>query len=96
MYPGSLSLIFNWSVPGHENLFNVRRCSMYTDVQFDRFHCTCIHVRGESLDSLETTSWTGQGSPLYLYCRSNFLARYCHLLFEDGITCEFIRAWMHE
>ena len=39
MYPGSLPLIFNGSVPGHEKLFNVRRCSMYTGVQFDRFHC---------------------------------------------------------
>ena len=39
MYPGSLLLIFNGSVPGHEKLFNVRRCSMYTGVQFDRFHC---------------------------------------------------------
>ena len=42
MYPGSLPLIFNGSVPGHEKLFNVRRCSMYTGVQFDRFHCTDI------------------------------------------------------
>ena len=40
MYPGSLPLIFNGSVPGHEKVFNVRRCSMYTGVQFDRFHCT--------------------------------------------------------
>ena len=39
MYPGNLPLIFNGSVPGHEKLFNVRRCSMYTGVQFDRFHC---------------------------------------------------------
>ena len=39
MYPGSLPLIFNGSVPGHEKLFNVRRCSMYAGVQFDRFHC---------------------------------------------------------
>ena len=39
MYPGSLPLIYNGSVPGHEKLFNVRRCSMYTGVQFDRFHC---------------------------------------------------------
>ena len=30
MYPGSLPLIFNGSVPGHKTLFNVRRCSMYT------------------------------------------------------------------
>ena len=37
MYPGSLPLIFNGSVPGHEKLFNVRRCSMYRGVQFDRF-----------------------------------------------------------
>ena len=46
MYPGSLPLIFNGSVPGHEKSFNVRRCSMYTGVQFDRFHCTsflCHH-----------------------------------------------------
>ena len=42
MYPGSLPLIFNGSVPGHEELFNVRRCSMYTGDQFDRFHCTNI------------------------------------------------------
>ena len=42
MYPGSLPLIFNGSVPGHEKLFNVRRCSMYTGVQLDRFHCTSI------------------------------------------------------
>ena len=42
MYPGSLPLIFNGSVPGHKKLFNVRRCSMYTGVQFDRFHC--IHI----------------------------------------------------
>ena len=33
MYPGSLPLIFNGSVPGHEKLFNVRRCSMYAGVQ---------------------------------------------------------------
>ena len=39
MYPGSLPLIFNGSVPGHEQLFNVRRCSKYTGVQFDRFNC---------------------------------------------------------
>ena len=39
MYPGSLPLIFNGCVPGHEKLFNVRRCSMYAGVQFDRFHC---------------------------------------------------------
>ena len=39
MYPGSPPLILNGSVPGHEKLFNVRRCSMYTGVQFDRFHC---------------------------------------------------------
>ena len=38
MYPGSLLLMFNGSVPGQEKLFNVRRCSMYTGVQFDRFH----------------------------------------------------------
>ena len=44
MYPGSLPLIFNGSVPGHEKLFNVRRCSMYTGIQFDRFHCN--HVDG--------------------------------------------------
>ena len=42
MYTGSLSLIFDGSVPGHEKMFNVRRCSMYTGVQFDRFHC--IHT----------------------------------------------------
>ena len=35
MYPGSLPLMFNGSVPGHEKLFNVRRCLMYTGVQFD-------------------------------------------------------------
>ena len=29
MWPGSLPLTFNGSVPGHEKLFNVRRCSMY-------------------------------------------------------------------
>ena len=28
IYPGSLPLIFNGSVPGHEKLFNVRRCSI--------------------------------------------------------------------
>ena len=45
MYPGSLPLKINGSVPGHEKLFNVRRCSMYTGVQFDRFHCTvCIKL----------------------------------------------------
>ena len=33
MYPGSLSLIFDESVLGHEKLFDVRRCSMYTGVQ---------------------------------------------------------------
>ena len=43
MYPGRLPLIFNGSVPGHEKLFNVRRCSMYTGVQFDRFHCTGMY-----------------------------------------------------
>ena len=40
MYPGSVPFIFNGSVPGHKKMFNVRRCSMYTGVQFDRFHCT--------------------------------------------------------
>ena len=44
MYPGSLPLIFNGSVPGHKKLFNVHRCSMYTGVQFDRFHCTSFNV----------------------------------------------------
>ena len=44
MYPGSLPLIFNGGVPGHEKLFNVRRCSMYTGVQFDRFHCVYIYT----------------------------------------------------
>ena len=39
MYPGSLPLIFNGSLPGHEKVFNVGRCSMYTGVQFGRFHC---------------------------------------------------------
>ena len=29
MYPGSLPLIFNGSVPGHEKLLNVRRCSIW-------------------------------------------------------------------
>ena len=48
MYPSSLPLIFNGSVPGHEKLFNVRRCSMYTGVQFDRFHCTMI-IRKQSI-----------------------------------------------
>ena len=40
MYPGSLPLIFNgsMSVPG-QKIFNVRRCTMYTGVQFGRFHC---------------------------------------------------------
>ena len=33
MYPGSLPLIFNGSVPGHEKMFNVRRCAMYTGVR---------------------------------------------------------------
>ena len=28
MYPGSLPLNFNGSVPGHEKLFNVHRCSI--------------------------------------------------------------------
>ena len=42
MYPGSLPLIFNGSLPGHEKVFNVRRCSLYTGVQFDRFHCIYI------------------------------------------------------
>ena len=45
MYPGSLPLIFNGSVPGHEILFNVRRCSMYTGVHFDRFHCIWFGFR---------------------------------------------------
>ena len=44
MYPGSLPLIFNGSVPGHEKLFNVRSCLMYTGVQFDRFHCIYIYI----------------------------------------------------
>ena len=44
MYPGSLPLIFNRSVPGLENLFNERRCSMYIGVQFDRFHCSLLVV----------------------------------------------------
>ena len=42
MYPGSLQLIFNGSVPAHEKLFNVRRCSIYTGVQLDRFHCSLV------------------------------------------------------
>ena len=50
MYPGSLPLIFNGSVPGHEKLFNVRRCSMYTGVQFDRFHC--IYIKSCTQSSL--------------------------------------------
>ena len=45
MYPGSLPLIFNGSVPVHEKLFNVHRCSMYTGVQFDRFHCSSSRRR---------------------------------------------------
>ena len=53
MYPGSLPLIFNGSVPGHEKLFNVRRCSMYTGVQFGRFHCivapTGLDAKGEPM-----------------------------------------------
>ena len=36
---GSFPLISNGSVPGHEKLFFVRRCSMYTGVQFGSFHC---------------------------------------------------------
>ena len=44
MFPGSLPLIFNGSVPRHEQLFNVRWCSMYIGVQFGRFHCT-FHFR---------------------------------------------------
>ena len=44
MYPGSLPLILNGSVPGHEKLINVRRCSMYTGVQFNRFHCIYIYI----------------------------------------------------
>ena len=39
MYSGSLPLISNGSVPGHEKLFNVCRYSLYTGVQFGRFHC---------------------------------------------------------
>ena len=39
LYPGSLPLIFNGSVPGHKKVFNVRRCSLYAGVQFGRFHC---------------------------------------------------------
>ena len=27
-------MIVNVSVPGHEQLFNVHRCSMYTGIQF--------------------------------------------------------------
>ena len=44
MYPGSLPLISNGSVPAHEKLFNVRSCSMYTGVQFGRFHCSSIII----------------------------------------------------
>ena len=44
MYPGSLPLIFNESLPGDEKVFNVRRCSLYTGVQFDRFHCIYIDI----------------------------------------------------
>ena len=58
MYPGSLPLIFNGSVPGHEILFNVRRCSMYTGVHFDRFHCISI--------STEYKNTRIRGSPLFL------------------------------
>ena len=48
MYPGSLPLIFNESVPGHEILSNVRRCSMYTGVQFDRI--ISVHLFEKALD----------------------------------------------
>ena len=54
MYPGSLPLISNWSLPGHEKLFNVRRCSMYTGVQLDRFHCSMLGIARVS-HSLVTT-----------------------------------------
>ena len=51
MYPGSLPLISNGSVPGHEKLFNVCRCSMYTGDQFDRFHCSwSLTLLSDSLD----------------------------------------------
>ena len=53
MYPGSLPLIFHGSVPGHEKLFNVRRSSMYTGDQFDRFHS--IFIFAESTYGALTT-----------------------------------------
>ena len=41
-------MIFNGSLPGHEKVFNVRRCSMYTGVQFGRSHCTLAITLGIS------------------------------------------------
>ena len=55
MYPGSLPLIFNGSVPGHEKVFNVRRCSMYTGAQFDRFHCS-LNAYMRELSSTSTNT----------------------------------------
>ena len=54
MYPGSLSLTFNGSLPGHEKVFNVRRCSMYTGVQFGRFHCIYIYIYQLLIDRKKT------------------------------------------
>ena len=51
MYPGSPPLIFNGSVPGHEKMFNVRRFSMYTGVQFDRFCCIEVNECIQCLSS---------------------------------------------
>ena len=69
MYPGSLPLIFNGSVPGHEKLFNVRRCSMYTGVQFGRFHYIYIYI-SVSASVLRATAFTlGSGVMYGLYSK---------------------------
>ena len=39
MFPDSLPLIVNGSLRGRGKMFNGRRCSMYTGVQFGRVHC---------------------------------------------------------
>ena len=44
MYTGSLTLIFKGSVPGHEKMSNVRRCSMLTQV-FKLTGSTVVDVR---------------------------------------------------
>ena len=48
MYPGSLPLIFKGSVPGHEKLFNVHRCSirqvpLYIYIYIYIYVCVCAY-----------------------------------------------------